>query len=85
MARGIRNKCPLCGEHIEEGNQSYTTGFGYHHEMCPGTVTIPTLETWLLKQYPGANLDKLEIPARIVIQIAESYVKYLGLVKVIGG
>ena len=33
----------------------------------------PSLEEWMQSVYEGADLDKLEIPARVCIQIAESY------------
>lgn len=32
-----------------------------------------TIEEWFLRAFPGANLDKLEIGARLAIQIAKSY------------
>jgi hypothetical protein len=38
---------------------------------------LPTLEEWLQGLYPGADLDRLEIPARVVIEIAKSYAKAL--------
>ena len=34
---------------------------------------LPTLEEWMSKIFEGADVDKLEIPGRVVIQIAESY------------
>lgn len=47
-----------------------------HLEALPSPAsprTLPTLEKWLTDMFHGANLDRLEIPARTVIQIAESY------------
>lgn len=63
--------CKFCICPIIRGESIYTAGVGYHHKVCP--IRAPTLEEWIQEQYPGCDLDRLEIPARLAIQLARMY------------